>query len=196
MGLLWMEGLGVLVGDANDGQYLTGDGFDDGSSLFFETRIYLTAQSRNLLSRTASPAMAMPAFQTLASTATIRVSSRAMSCLVANCSLIGMASAAGSRLVFRRPRVNQRIVDFAHHDFHGFSSELVQFIPWLTVLVAPRTVELHNRHRPVVILALHASPRVARRRHTHQLKIPGKRAPRLPRYAVSPPVENQRFPTG
>ena len=32
MGLLWMEGLGVLVGDANDGQYLTGDGFDDGGS--------------------------------------------------------------------------------------------------------------------------------------------------------------------
>ena len=29
-------------------------------------------------------------------------------------------------------------------------------------------------------------PRFARRRDPHQLKIPGKRAPRLPRYAVSP----------
>ena len=63
--------------------------------------------------------MAMPAFQTLASTATIRVSSRAMSCLVANCSLIGMASAAARALSSAAPRVNQRIVDFDHHDSRG-----------------------------------------------------------------------------
>ena len=83
---------------------------------------HLITQSRNLLSRTASPATVMLIRHILTSSAVI-------SCLVARCSLIGMDSAAALALSSGAPAGQQRTVNLAHHDSHGIPSESVQSIP-------------------------------------------------------------------
>ena len=76
-------------------------------SRFFIPRAYRITLLRNLLSRTARAAIAMPALHTLASSAAMETSSLPLtsvrSCLVANCSPTGMASAAALTLASEAP---------------------------------------------------------------------------------------------